>query len=134
MSERKRVQKVFIQPSRTKQSFKQECDINHLMKKFKKIMGTEYLNRFNGYVGGHFGDFSQVVDYRSAFEQVRRAEDVFMSLPAQVRREFENDPAMFLDFCQNPANAGELVKMGLATEKPSPSADDKNIRPVSSAS
>ena len=34
---RNRVQKYFTEPSRTKQAFKQECDINHIMKKFKKL-------------------------------------------------------------------------------------------------
>ena len=29
--------KYFTEPSRTKQAFKQECDINHIMKKLKKL-------------------------------------------------------------------------------------------------
>lgn len=122
---RERVQVTFTKPSRTKQSFKNECDVNLIMKKFKKIMGEDYLNRYNGYVGGQFGDFSQVVDYRTAIEQVRQAQGVFDALPAMIRKRFDNDPASFLDFCQNPANADELVKMGLATaskqEQPSES-------------
>lgn len=110
---RARVQKLFTQGSRTKQSFRNECDINLIMKKFAKVQGTEFLTRFNGYVGGQFGDFSTVTDYRSAIEQVRSAEDVFMRLPAVVRKQFDHNAASFLDFVQNPANAGELVKMGL---------------------
>lgn len=119
MSFRKRVQVFFEEPSRTKQAFKQECDINHIMKKFKKIEGVDFLSRYQGYTGGQFGDFTGVTDYRSAIEQIRSAEAVFDSLPAMVRRRFDNDPASFLDFCQNPANAGELVAMGLAKAQPS---------------
>lgn len=116
MEERKRVQKVFMLPSLTKQSFKDECDINMIMKRFKRAMGVDYLSRYQGYVSGEFGDFSQVTDYRTALEQIARAGDVFMALPAKVRAEFQNDPAMFLDFCQNPSNADRLVELGLATK------------------
>lgn len=118
--ERKRVQLVCTDPSRTKQSFKDECDINKIMKRFKKVQGVEYLEQYRGYVGGNYGDFSQVVDYRSALDQVRRAQDVFGALPAAVRRRFGNDAAEFLDFVSNPANKDELVAMGLAEPKVQP--------------
>lgn len=115
----KKVQLVCSDVSRTKQAFKQECDINHIMKKFKNVQGVDFLTQFNGYVGGQFGDFSNVTDYRSAIEQVRQAQGVFMALPSQVRRRFDNDPASFLDFVQNPANEKELVELGLATPRES---------------
>lgn len=116
MREHKRVQKSFGKPSRTKQSFKDECDINLIMKRFKNVMGAEYLNRYQGYLSGEFGDFSNVMDYRSAIDQIEQARGVFGALPAKVRARFENDPAQFLDFVQNPANANELVDLGLATK------------------
>lgn len=118
MSESRKVQKVFTKPSRTKQSFKKECDVNHIMEKFKRVMGADYLNRYNSVVDGRFGDFTQVADYRTALDQVNRASEVFMALPAKVRSRFYNDPAEFLDFCSNPANADELVSLGLAEKKP----------------
>lgn len=112
-----KVLKIFEKPSRTKQAFRDECDINKIMQRFKKVAGVEYLEKFNGYVSGQFGDFSAVADYRSALDQVRRAEAVFMALPAIVRKRFENDAAKFLDFCHDPANIDEMVSMGLATKK-----------------
>lgn len=120
-----KVQKVFTKPSRTKQSFKDECDVNLIMKRFKKTMGADFLSRFQGYVGGMFGDFSGVTDYRSAIEQIDKARDVFLALPAKVRARFNNDPASFLDFCQDPRNADELVNLGLAT-KSAPQRDAPN--------
>jgi len=60
------------------------------------------------------GDFSEVVDYRTALEQVAKADEAFMALPAKVRARFSNDAAEFLDFVHNPANKEELVSMGLA--------------------
>lgn len=112
-----RVQKEFSLPSRTKQSFRDECDVNLIMKRFKNSMGVDYLNRFNGYMDGKFGDFTGVVDYRSAIDQIRQAKEVFGALPAKVRSRFQNDPAEFLDFVGNPNNGDELVALGLATKR-----------------
>ena len=103
--------------SRTKQAFKQECDINHIMKKFKKVAGSEFLNQYQGYLGGQFGDFSEVVDYRTALDQINRSKAVFEALPSVLRKRFDNDPAKFLDFVQDPNNSKELVEMGLAVSK-----------------
>jgi len=127
--ERKRVRKEFNLKSRTKQAFKDECDINVIMRRFKKVCGTEFLEKFAGYTGGEFGDFSNVVDYRSAIEQVRAAEAVFGALPAILRKRFDNDAAAFLDFCQNPDNLEEMVELGLATKNPP--VQDAVSQPVS---
>lgn len=108
-----RVQKFFEKPSRTQQSLRDECNINKILARFKKVCGGDYLQQMNGYVGGTFGDFSEVTDYRSALDQVKRAKDVFMRIPAKVRAEFNNDPAYFLDFCQDPKNVDRLREMGL---------------------
>lgn len=112
--ENKRVQIFFDEPSRTKQEFKQECDLNHIMKRFKKVMGVDFLNRYSGVVGGQFGDFSNVPDFRTARDQVKLMEEVFMALPAKVRSRFNNDPAELLDFVDDPMNLEEARSLGLA--------------------
>lgn len=128
--DRDRRVKICEGESMTQQSFKKECDINEIMRRFRKSGDPYYLQRLGTYTEGHYGDFSQVVDYRSALDAVARAAEVFGALPAKVRRRFDNDPAAFLDFCENPANAEELVQLGLATrrveqdpEKTTPQAD-----------
>lgn len=117
MRERIRVVKKFTKPSLTKQSFKDECDINMIMKRFKKVCGQDFLNKYQGYVNGQFGDFSNVCDYRSALDQIAQAKAVFGALPAKVRARFENDAAQFLDFCHDPKNMDEMVSLGLATKR-----------------
>lgn len=84
-----RVTKKFNEPSLTKQHFKDECDVNLIMKRFKKTMGVDYLNRYQGYTGGQFGDFSRVVDYRTAIHEIQQARAVFDALPAKVRERFQ---------------------------------------------
>jgi phage internal scaffolding protein len=109
-----RVQKEFVKKSRASQSFRDECNINKILNRFSKVCGGDYLQKMHGYAGGTFGDFSGVTDYRSALEQVQRAKEVFLRIPAKVRAVFNNDPAYFLDFCQDPKNLDKLREMGLA--------------------
>lgn len=118
MSERVRVQKFFKGQSRTKQSFKADADINLIMKRFKRSFGGSYLDAVKTAQGGSYLDCSDVVDYRTALDQVKRADELFMGLPAKVRSRFQNDAGAFLDFVHNPANAGELVELGLAKPRP----------------
>lgn len=110
---RKRVQVFFNEPSLTRQEFKDECDINNIVKNFKKELGADYLSKVQGFQGGHFGDFSNVADYRTALDQINAVKGVFDALPAVVRKRFDNDPAVFLDFCGNVQNRDQLVEMGL---------------------
>lgn len=110
---RVRVQKMFTKPSRTKQEFKEECDVNMIVKRFKKLHGVDLMTHLNSASGGQFGDFSGVVDYQTALERVRRADQAFNALPSALRKRFENDPGQFLDFCMNPKNKEEMKALGL---------------------
>jgi phage internal scaffolding protein len=52
-------------------------------------------------------------DYTDAMNKVASANSMFEQLPGKVRARFDNNPAQFLDFVQNPNNADELKSMGL---------------------
>lgn len=95
------------QPGRTKQSFKEECDVNLIVAKAQK---TGVLPMKGNPL---YGDFSEVPEYQEALETVRVAGDQFRGLPAHMRERFENDPAQFLRFVSDPSNAGEMAKLGL---------------------
>lgn len=106
---------------RTKQSFKDECDINVIVSRFLK----------SGYLPPavqepRFGDVTGL-EFQSAMELIAGAESQFQALPSAVRSRFKNDPAAFLDFVGDPANGPELVEMGLAT---APEAPVEPVAPV----
>lgn len=100
---------------RTKQSAKAECDINNILKAYRKTGAIAHLNRFPAQYAE-----APSFDLREALEFLQGATAAFQQLPATVRSEFDNDPASFLEFVHNPANKDELVKMGLAERKPEP--------------
>lgn len=94
----------------TRQCFADECDISSIMARFDKTGLIEHVNKFQG----DYGDFTDAQTYQDSLNQVIEAEEMFMSLPAQVRAKFENDPGQFLDFVANPDNLSEMVDLGLA--------------------
>lgn len=122
MRERNRVLKHFNKPSMTKQYFRDECDINKIVKKYCDV-GSLHSQILQGHASGEYGDFSDIPDYRSALDQVRRAGESFQTLPAVVRARFSNDVAGFLDFCNDPNNREELRAMGLLKEPEKKFAD-----------
>lgn len=111
--------------SRTKQSFKAECDVNNVVKKFKT---TGVLPEQRG--TPKYGDFSSALTYQDSMNLVLKAQDQFNGLSADVRKRFANDPAEFLAFCENPANSEEMVKLGLATQKRDDSNDAITEKPT----
>lgn len=96
------------------QQFKNECDINHLMKKYREAGLVPQIPK-----APYYGDFTNIPDYQEALNVVNEANTLFMSMSAAVRKEFDNDPARFLEFCQDPANADRMMELGLR-EKPKP--------------
>lgn len=112
-SKKERVQLVNEEDSLTKQSFQNECNINSIMKKWERS-GVLPHSRSSQPC---YGDFSNVTDFQSALNAVSDAQDVFMQLPAQLRARFDNDPACFLDFVDNPSNMEEMISLGLAERK-----------------
>lgn len=93
----------------TKQEFKDDCDINLVLRRFYKTGVLTHARQH----GGQYGDFTKAVDYHTALNMVHEAEDMFMSLPASLRAEFDNDPGLFLDFATDEENTEALREFGL---------------------
>lgn len=115
-------------PSLTKQSEKDACDINRIMRRYEATGMLEHTSRIQGV----FSDVSDAVDYQSALHVVDSATNAFYSLSAKVRKRFNNNPAELLDFVRNPANRKEALDLGLLREQqvelplaPPPPVDSK---------
>lgn len=126
-----RVQVDFPEPSQTQQHFKDDTDINIILKNNPDVTQIQYVNNSSQ---PSYGDFSDVGEYRDALDRVLEAEESFAELPAEVRDRFKNDPAEFLDFVLNPDNGDELVKMGLAEKRIVETAPSEPTSPSGDAS
>lgn len=100
-------------PSRTKQEFTKEVDINNIMKRFEMSGYDPTVLPVTKRVP-LAGDFTQFPEsYHAALNFVNQANDAFMELPAELRARFENDPQKWLKFVDDPANEAELIELGL---------------------
>lgn len=98
---------------RTKQSFKDECDINNIMSRFARTGVLDFAARNEPRYGDCTG-----LDFTESMQRVAAANTLFQELPAKLRDRFKNSPAEFLDFVQNDANREEAMELGLLRAKP----------------
>lgn len=84
--------------SQTEQSELENCDINVLMKRYERsgvlpvMKGTAF-----------YGDVASAPSYQEAQNILITAQNAFNSLPSEIRKEFDNDPAKYLAFCEDPS-------------------------------
>lgn len=107
-SERVRVVSDTVGPSLAKQEFKEDSDINTIVRRFG--LGVEIPQGLRRPV---YGDFTGISDYHQACLAIASANEAFDALPADVRREFRNEPARFVAFCQDERNRERLDAWGL---------------------
>lgn len=105
---------LVLQPSMTKQSFVAECDINNIVRDFTPQMMAQLT--LANLESGRYQDLPAETDYQAMIETTRRVQQDFESLPAKIRARFNNDPAKFLEFFNDPANQDEAIKLGLAVD------------------
>lgn len=105
--------------SLTVQSDVEQSDINTIVRQFGLTHELPYGKQVPTY-----DDFSDVPDdYHQAMNFIRAADDVFMTMPAQVRSKFDNDAGNFLNFVNDDANYDEAISLGLVPPKPAGSAE-----------
>jgi len=100
------------EPSLAQQHYKDETDINTILRQFN-VTGLLPQSPLSP----RYGDFTGISDYQSALNAVIAAEDGFMTLPADIRVQFGNDPEQLINFLDNPDNKEQAIKLGLVDAK-----------------
>lgn len=106
--------KDYEDSARTKQTFKDSCDINKILKKAQVKGGLAHVQKYDEAV---YGEFDPSLDLFVARDRIAQAEVIFNDLPAEVRREFNNDALAFIEFAGGKSNA-ELVEAIPAIAEP----------------
>ena len=94
---------------RTKQSMRDECDVNLIMANFAKTGLLTHLAAG----APTYADVGDMGDYRSALEQIRSVELYFADLPAKVRASFGNDALAFMEYLESGASEEDLRALSL---------------------
>lgn len=109
----KRILTVNQEPSKTDQQWKEDCDVNNIIRKFLKTGQINHLNHKQG----SYADVSEIPDLLEATMQIQQASDLFSDLPSQVRKRFNNSPLDMIDFLKNPENFEEAQELGLLNSR-----------------
>lgn len=111
---------------RTLQSEADATDINQIMLRFERGEVLEHVNEHQG----NYGDFTAAVDYHTALNTARRAEEMFMTLPARIRGHFKNDPGDLLAASADPDRLEEMQELGLLSPRRAASDASKEASPA----
>jgi len=110
------------EPTMAQQQFKDECDINHILKTFGitgEIPQTD--------IKPIYGDFTGSLDYHNAQNQLIASQQAFMGLDANIRAYFNNSIEYLMDFMENPQNRDKAIELGLINAPPSPPKEDAQL-------
>lgn len=107
-SPRVKISLTFPGQGKTKQSFKDECDVNRIMARY---LATGELPNINQ-LAPQYLDVT-AIDFQEHQNFIAGANSLFQELPSAIRSRFGNSPAEFLDFCSHEKNRPELAEMGL---------------------
>ena len=102
----------FEEETLTQQHFKDECDINNIIRRYEKT-GFFVDPLTPGTAQPMYGDFTAQQDFLEAQTLIAHASQAFDELPASLRKRFSNNPAELLAFLENEDNREEAVKLGL---------------------
>lgn len=112
------------EPSMTRQEFAAECDINTIMQNYDRYLSDPMMSLRAQ--NAQYVDFvNQPATLMDAMALFQEASDAFYRLPAVVRREFDNNPALWADYAADPKNIEQMRAWGLAKPEEAPPAPMK---------
>jgi len=91
-----------------KQEFKDDADINSIMRKFQKTGTINHSAKYQP----QYGETTPIT-YHESMNIVTGAQTMFNELPSSIRKKFENSAANFLEFVQDESNYEEAQELGL---------------------
>lgn len=94
--------------SLTQQSQANDADINTIVARAKRGQPLPVSRQ-----QALYGDFTGIGDYRECVERINDAHDAFMTLGADTRLRFGNDPGALIDFLSKEENREEAIALGL---------------------
>ncbi len=120
----KKVRIKFAKTGRTKQSFKDECDMNLIIARHAKTGSVTHLNKSRAEYG-----FASSDDFSTAMRTVTVAQEMFDGLPSSIRNRFANSPEHFLAFVQDADNKEEGQRLGIWNKDPEPAPEEPEQHP-----
>lgn len=114
-----KVTQTFPKKGLTEQHHKESCDIHHIMKKYIRTGVLEHTRQYEG----QYMNMASAPDFYNAQIILANARSMFETIPAEIRADFKNDPALFLEFIQDENNRDKIIEYGFSDEHLPPVID-----------
>ncbi len=98
--------KKYTKHGKTKQSQKDETDINKLLERSARTGALSHLDQFQGQYGDFLG-----YDFEAHINTIAEGQSIFEHLPAEVKREFDQSAQKFFEYVTNPDNKDRLPEL-----------------------
>ncbi len=99
-------ERVYKLHGKTKQSQRDECDINKLLERYQRDASLGHLEKY----GGEYGNYADY-DFENHVTKIAEMNTIFEQLPAEVKKDFGQKPDKFFEFVTDPANAERLPEL-----------------------
>lgn len=100
-------------PSMTQQQFKEQVNVNKIIAKYRRTGMLEHVRKNSG----AYLDITDIGDYQESLQKVIDANNIFSSLPSEIRTRFANDPQQLINFLADEKNIDEAIRLGLMYKK-----------------
>lgn len=107
---------TFVKPSLTSQEFKDEVDINNVLKKYAaqaKLLGLPISEVLPPLSSDQFSDVSNYDDFISSMNKIATMKQTFENLPSDVRRKYGDRVEDFVKGLSNPDDFNYLAEKGV---------------------
>lgn len=100
--------------SRTKQEFRDSCNLNRLVERFglNKVASYSLLKQATA----KYFDASKFESYEDTLSKIADFDEYFFSLPSKIRHSLDNDPANLYNLIES-NNIDVLTSLGFVSEK-----------------
>lgn len=101
--------------SMTQQQFKDECDINNILRRYAEYGTCDHMMRKEG----RYVDCSDITakTFQEHLDFMLDFEEHFDSLPEKVREYFDDDPTMLMEYLADGRNYDKLSELGVLKRK-----------------
>jgi hypothetical protein len=109
---------------RVEQSHKEQVNINNIVKRH----GLDMIAKTAQVTQLAYDDVS-TNDFTESMNLIAKGRQTFESLPSAVRKEFNHDPAVYMDYIHNPENKQALIDRGWM-KPPEPDPQPVEVRVI----
>ncbi len=99
-------EKKYTKHGKTKQSQRDETDINKLLERSARTGSLSHLEQYEA----QYGDYSGY-DFEAHINTIAEGQSIFEHLPAEVKREFDQSAQKFFEFVTDPENSERLPEL-----------------------